>query len=97
LGGGLSLDWGEFTQGAGRTLHVSIARGQFLSAHRDFCASADVTEPNYFEYVGQQLGKVLLQYMKDDGIWAFSDPALSGPPVSVIDADRSTSRRGSAK
>lgn len=42
-------------------LHVSIAR-QFLPPHRDFCAFTDGTVANYFEYVGDQPGEVLIRH-----------------------------------
>lgn len=50
-------------------LHVSIARRHFLSAHKHFCPASDEKEPNYFEYVGSELGELLLKYMKDEPIW----------------------------
>ena len=48
-------------------LHVSIARRHFLSAHKHFCPPSD--QPNYFEYVGRELGELLLKHMKDEPIW----------------------------
>lgn len=54
-------------------LHVSIAR-QFLASHREFCAFTDKRVANYFEYVGQQLGEVLIGHLKDASIWEFPDP-----------------------
>lgn len=39
-------------------LHVSIARGRFLSGHREFTGQED---GNYFEYVGKALAGVVLE------------------------------------
>ena len=47
-------------------LHVSIARGKFLSAHREFNA---VEGSNYFELVGQAIASTLLKYEYDLEIW----------------------------
>jgi hypothetical protein len=50
-------------------LHVSIARGYFLSAHQHFCLVSDEKKSNYFDYVGSELGELLLKHMKDQQIW----------------------------
>ena len=50
-------------------LHVSIARRNFLSAHEYFCPPSEGEKPNYFDYVGIELGKLLLKHMKDEQIW----------------------------
>jgi len=50
-------------------LHVSIARGKFLEAHRDFVGADGQTPPNYFEYVGTKLADLLLTKLSDKLIW----------------------------
>lgn len=50
-------------------LHVSIARRHFLTAHQHFCGDEAGQHPNYFTYVGEALGKLLLQHMRDAPIW----------------------------
>lgn len=50
-------------------LHVSIARGQFLTAHQHFCADSQVGTANYFHFAGDRLGMVLLEHMKHEPIW----------------------------
>lgn len=49
-------------------LHVSIARGKFLDAHRLYCPAGS-SKPNYFEYVGRKLGKKLITEYRDLNIW----------------------------
>lgn len=50
-------------------LHVSIARRHFLSAHAHFRSDSDKKKPNYFDYVGSELGELLLKHLKDKPIW----------------------------
>lgn len=50
-------------------LHVSIARGKFLEAHRDFVGAYGNTPPNYFDYVGEKLADLLLAKFSDRPIW----------------------------
>lgn len=60
-------------------LHVSIARRHFLSAHAHFCPASDEKNPNYFEYVGSELGELLLKNMKDKQIWLRSGCRAAEP------------------
>ena len=50
-------------------LHVSISRGKFLEAHRDFVGANGQPPPNYFEYVGIRLADLLLEKLSDKTIW----------------------------
>ena len=50
-------------------LHVSIARGRFLEAHRDFVGASGQAPPNYFDYVGTKLADLLLAKLPDKPIW----------------------------
>jgi hypothetical protein len=50
-------------------LHISIARGKFLEAHRDFIGAFGKTPPNYFDYVGARLADLLLAKLSDKPIW----------------------------
>ena len=50
-------------------LHVSIARGTFLSGHRDFVGTYGTKPPNYFDYVGTRLADLLLAKLRDERIW----------------------------
>lgn len=47
-------------------LHVSIARGQFLSGHRNFTSQED---GNYFQYVGKALAEVVLERLFNRDVW----------------------------
>ena len=62
-------------------LHVSIARRHFLSSHEHFRSDSDKKKPNYFDYVGSELGELLLKHLKDKPIWlrpgrSAAEPAL---------------------
>lgn len=50
-------------------LHVSISRGKFLEAHRDFVGADGGTPPNYFDYVGEKLANLLLEKLPHKPIW----------------------------
>lgn len=50
-------------------LHVSIARGRFLEAHRDFVDNNRQESPNYFDYVGIKIADLLLTKLTDKQIW----------------------------
>ena len=50
-------------------LHVSIARGRFLEAHRDFVGTSSHAPTNYFDYVGTKLADLLLAKLHDKPIW----------------------------
>jgi hypothetical protein len=50
-------------------LHVSIARGRFLEAHRDFIGTGNKEHDNYFNYVGERLADLLLGSFSDEQIW----------------------------
>jgi len=50
-------------------LHISIARGKFLEAHRDFVGAYGQAPPNYFDYVGTRLADLLLAKLSDKPIW----------------------------
>ena len=50
-------------------LHVSISRGKFLEAHRDFVDGYGDTPSNYFDYVGTDLADLLLVKLSDKPIW----------------------------
>lgn len=50
-------------------LHVSIARGKFLSAHRNFVDTYWHEPPNYFDYVGTKIADLLLTKLSDKPIW----------------------------
>lgn len=50
-------------------LHVSIARGKFLEAHRDFIGADSEEHDNYFNYVGEKLADLLLDSFSDEQIW----------------------------
>lgn len=50
-------------------LHVSIARGRFLEAHRDFVGTDEKERLNYFNYVGEKLAALLLTNFSDKPIW----------------------------
>lgn len=50
-------------------LHVSISRGRFLEAHRDFVGDDGGTLPNYFDYVGKKLANLLLAKLSGESIW----------------------------
>jgi hypothetical protein len=50
-------------------LHISIAWGKFLEAHRDFVGNDGQPPPNYFEYVGTRLADLLLERLSDKPIW----------------------------
>jgi hypothetical protein len=49
-------------------LHVSIARGKFLEAHRDFVGD-NSKSPNYFTHVGTNIADLLLAKFSDKPIW----------------------------
>jgi uracil-DNA glycosylase len=50
-------------------LHVSIARGRFLEAHRNFVGTEGKIHPNYFDYVGEKLADLLLVKFLDKPAW----------------------------
>ena len=50
-------------------LHVSIAWGRFLEAHRDFVGTDGKIQPNYFDYVGGKIADLLLANFADKPIW----------------------------
>ena len=50
-------------------LHVSISRGRFLEAHRDFVGADGGTPQNYFDYVGKKLANLLMAKLWDKPIW----------------------------
>lgn len=50
-------------------LHVSISRGKFLEAHRDFVDGYGDTPSNYFNYVGTDLADLLLARFSNRSIW----------------------------
>ncbi len=47
-------------------LHVSIARGKFLTSHKNFCGKEG---ENYFEFVGQQLAAIILKHETCFSFW----------------------------
>ena len=47
-------------------LHTSISRGRYLESHDYFCRQAG---GNYFEFVGDQIADILLQYQNTLKIW----------------------------
>jgi hypothetical protein len=47
-------------------LHVSIARGKFLTSHKNFCGKEG---GNYFEFVGQHLAAIFLKYKNRFSFW----------------------------
>ena len=47
-------------------LHVSIARGQFLSSHRYFTGKA---EGNYFDYVAEQIANCVSRHPTEFAIY----------------------------
>jgi len=47
-------------------LHISISGGKFLESHRAFC---QIDEANYFQYVGEQLGRLVLSHEQSLNIW----------------------------
>lgn len=48
-------------------LHATIARGRYLSAHREYTGRSD---SNYFDYVGEVLAEQFAQLSADDKLWA---------------------------
>jgi len=50
-------------------LHVSISRGKFLEAHEYFVDPNCKKLANYFEYVGSNLGRLLVDKLDLDQIW----------------------------
>jgi hypothetical protein len=42
-------------------LHASVARGQYLEAHTEFCNVPPTTEPNYFKYTGVALADWIIE------------------------------------
>jgi len=50
-------------------LHVSIARGKFLEAHRYFIGDDSEEHDNYFNYVGEKLADLLLNSFSNEQIW----------------------------
>lgn len=47
-------------------LHTSISRGRYLESHDYFCGQA---RGNYFEFVGDRIAGILLQYQDTLKIW----------------------------
>ncbi len=47
-------------------LHVSIARGRFIQSHNYFCNEDGA---NYFEYVGNHIAEILIEYQDKMAIW----------------------------
>ncbi len=50
-------------------LHASIARRAFMTAHAGFVGAIGGESPNYFEYVGAELYKLLSSKLADSNIW----------------------------
>ena len=50
-------------------LHISIAWGKFLGAHRAFIGPDNKEHDNYFNYVGEKLADLLLDYFSSKQIW----------------------------
>ena len=53
-------------------LHVSIARGRFLKSHENFTRESN---GNYFDFVGREIGALLLRYKDALNIWDGSQSA----------------------
>ena len=47
-------------------LHVSIARGRFLQAHRNFTGQ---DHGNYFDYAAREIAALLLAHRDEFAIW----------------------------
>ncbi len=50
-------------------LHVSISWGNFLKSHQYFVHSEPPEEANYFEFVGKDLARLLLERLSSEAIW----------------------------
>ena len=53
-------------------LHVSIARGHFLKSHENFTPESN---GNYFDFVGREIGSLLLRHEETLNVWAGSQSA----------------------
>ena len=53
-------------------LHVSIARGRFLKSHEYFTGESN---GNYFDFVGREIGTLLLKYKDTLSVWVGSQSA----------------------
>ena len=65
----------EFDPGAVNVfplLHVSIARGHFLKSHENFTRESN---GNYFDFVGREIGILLLRHKDALNIWNGSQSA----------------------
>ena len=50
-------------------LHASISRGRFLESHKYFVGEKMKEFPNYFEYVGNMIAEIFMQYLQYEPIW----------------------------
>ena len=61
-------------------LHVSIARRHFLKSHQNFTGDS---EGNYFDFVGREIGGLLLRHRDALDVWVGSQGPTNGQTESV--------------